>query len=125
MSLKQDARIRYYDVQTGHQGSLVRKGRYLSPAVSPDGLSVAAVEYPVDGSAAIVVLDARSGNILRRWKTPDGFQPTEVVFQGAGLVFAAITDDGTGLYRVPMDGGRPETLLAPQPVTPTPSPKGP
>ena len=116
-TLKQDARIRYYDVQTGHQGSLVRKGRYLSPAVSPDGLSVAAVEYPVDGSAAIVVLDARSGNVLRRWKTPDGFQPTEVVFQGAGLVFAAITDDGTGLYRVPMDGSRPETLLAPQPVT--------
>ena len=116
-TLKQDARIRYYDVQTGHQGSLVRKGRYLSPAVSPDGLSVAAVEYPVDGSAAIVVLDARNGNVLRRWKTPDGFQPTEVVFQGAGLVFAAITDDGTGLYRVPMDGGRPETLLAPQPVT--------
>ena len=116
-TLKQDARIRYYDVQTGHQGSLVRKGRYLSPTVSPDGLSVAAVEYPVDGSAAIVVLDARSGNVLRRWKTPDGFQPTEVVFQDAGLVFAAITDDGTGLYRVPMDGGRPETLLAPQPVT--------
>ena len=116
-TLKQDARIRYYDVQTGHQGSLVRKGHYLSPAVSPDGLSVAAVEYPVDGSAAIVVLDARSGNVLRRWKTPDGFQPTEVVFQDAGLVFAAITDDGTGLYRVPMDGGRPETLLAPQPVT--------
>ena len=116
-TLKQDARIRYYDVQTGHQGSLVRKGHYLSPAVSPDGLSVAAVEYPVDGSAAIVVLDARSGNLLRRWKTPDGFQPTEVVFQDAGLVFAAITDDGTGLYRVPMDGGRPETLLAPQPVT--------
>ena len=116
-TLKQDARIRYYDVQTGHKGSLVRKGRYLSPAVSPDGLSVAAVEYPVDGSAAIVVLDARSGAILRRWKTPDGFQPTEVVFQDAGLVFAAITDDGTGLYRVPMDGSRPETLLAPQPVT--------
>ena len=116
-TLKQDARIRYYDVQTGRQGSLVRKGRYLSPAVSPDGLSVAAVEYPVDGSAAIVVLDARSGNVLRRWKTPDGFQPTEVVFQGAGLVFTAITDDGTGLYRVPMGGGRPETLLAPQPVT--------
>ena len=116
-TLKQDARIRYYDVQTGHQGSLVRKGRYLSPAVSPDGLSVAAVEYPTDGSAAIVVLDARSGHVLRRWKTPDGFQPTEVVFQDAGLVFAAITDDGTGLYRVPMGGGRPETLLAPQPVT--------
>ena len=116
-TLKQDARIRYYDVQTGRQGSLVRRGRYLSPAVSPDGLSVAAVEYPVDGSAAIVVLDARSGNVLRRWKTPDGFQPTEVVFQGAGLVFTAVTDDGTGLYRVPMGGGRPETLLAPQPVT--------
>ena len=116
-TLKQDARIRYYDVQTGRQGSLVRKGRYLSPAVSPDGLSVAAVEYPTDGSAAIVVLDARSGHVLRRWKTPDGFQPTEVVFQDAGLVFAAITDEGTGLYRVPMGAGRPEPLLAPQPVT--------
>ena len=116
-TLKQDARIRYYDVQTGRQGSLVRRGRYLSPAVSPDGLSVAAVEYPTDGSAAVVVLDARNGNVLRRWKAPAGFQPTEVVFQDAGLVFSAITDAGTGLYRVPMDGGRPETLLAPQPVT--------
>ena len=116
-TLKQDARIRYYDVRTGHQGSLVRKGRYLSPAVSPDGLSVAAVEFPTDGSAALVVLDARSGNVLRRWKTPAGFQPTEVVFQDAGLVFTAITDEGTGLYRVPRVGSRPETLLAPQPVT--------
>ena len=116
-TLKQDARIRYYDVQTGHQGSLVRKGRFFSPAVSADGLSVAAVEYPTDGSAAVVVLDARSGNVLRRWKTPDGFQPTEVVFQDAGLVFAAITDEGTGLYRVPAGNGAPEILLAPQPVT--------
>lgn len=116
-TLKQDARIRYYDVKTGHQGSLVRKGRYLNPAVSADGLSLAAVEYPTDGSAAIVVLDARNGNLLRRWMAPSGFQPTEVVFQEAGLVFTAITDEGTGLYRVPMDGGRPEILLAPQPVT--------
>ena len=116
-TLKQDARIRYYDTKTGHQGSLVRNGRYLSPAVSPDGLTVAAVEYPTDGSAAIVILNAQSGSILRRWKAPSGFQPTEVVFQEAGLIFAAITDEGTGLYRVPMDGGRPETLLAPQPVT--------
>ena len=116
-TLKQDARIRYYDVQTGHQGSLVRKGRYFSPALAPDGLSLAAVEYPVDGSAAIVVLDARNGYLLRRWTAPAGFQPTEVVFQDAGLVFAAITDEGTGLYRVPLDGGRPETVLAPQPVT--------
>ena len=116
-TLKQDARIRYYDVQTGRQGSLVRDGRYLSPSVSADGLSLAAVEYPVDGSAAVVVLDARSGNLLRRWVAPAGFQPTEVVFQDAGLVFAAITDEGTGLYRVPAGGGRPETLLAPQPVT--------
>ena len=116
-TLKQDARIRYYDVQTGRQGSLVRNGRYFSPAVSADGLSVAAVEYPTDGSAAVVVLDARSGNLLRRWKTPDGFQPTEVVFQDAGLVFAAITDEGTGLYRVPAGSGAPDTLLAPQPVT--------
>ena len=116
-TLKQDARIRYYDAQTGHKGSLVRKGRYFSPAISPDGLSVAAVEYLTDGSAAVVVLDARNGDLLRRWKAPAGFQPTEVVFQETGLVFTAITDDGTGLYRVPRDGGRPETLLAPQPVT--------
>lgn len=116
-TLKQDAQIRYYDEQTGRQGSLVRDGRYFSPAVAPDGLSVAAVEYPTDGSAAVVVLDARTGSLLRRWVAPDGFQPTEVVFQDAGLVFAAITDEGTGLYRVPKNGGRPETILAPQPVT--------
>ena len=116
-TLKQDARIRYYDAQTGHKGSLVRKGRYFSPAISPDGLSLCAVEYLTDGSAAVVVLDARNGDLLRRWKAPAGFQPTEAVFQDAGLVFTAITDDGTGLYLIPTGGGAPETLLAPQPVT--------
>ncbi|MBQ3766087.1 MAG: hypothetical protein II874_05055 [Bacteroidales bacterium] len=116
-TLKQDARIRYYDTKTGHKGSLVRKGRYFSPALSPDGLSLCAVEYPTDGSAAVVVLDARNGQLLRRWAAPDGFQPTEAVFQDAGLVVAAITEEGTGLYLVPRDGGRPETLLEPQPVT--------
>ena len=115
---RQDLRIRYYDAQTGRTGSLERKqGRYLNPAVSPDGLSLCAVDYLTDGSAAVVVLDARSGNVLRRWKTPDGFQPTEAVFQDGGIVFAAVTDEGTGLYRVPAGGGAPETLLAPQPGT--------
>lgn len=116
-TLKQDLRIRYYDARTGHKGSLVRKGRFASPSVSPDGLSLCAVEFPTDGSAAIVVLAARSGDILWRWPVPAGLQPAEVVFQDAGLVFSAISDDGTGLYLVPRDGGAPETLLAPQPVT--------
>ena len=113
--LKQDSRIRYRNIDSREVFSLTGAGRYYNPAVSGDGLRLCAVEYPQDGSSAIVVLSPRDGTVLRRWTAPAGLQVTEAVFQGEDLVFAGITEGGSGLYR--LAGERLETLLAPCPVS--------
>ena len=116
-ALKQDSRIRFLDRATGKKGSLTHHGRYYHPAVSPDGQTLCAVEYPLDGTTAVVVIDGSNGDILWRQSAPAGVQWTEAVFQDNALVLAGITDEGSGLYRLPLGGGPVETLLEPLPVS--------
>ena len=116
-TLQQDSRIRFLDRASGKKGTLTRQGRYYHPAVSPDDRSLCAVEYPLDGTTAVVVLDALSGDVRWRQSAPAGVQWTEAVFQDGALVLAGIAEEGTGLYRVPLGGGSVETLLEPLPVS--------
>jgi len=46
--------------------TIIKDSRYLYPALSPDGLKLAAVEFLDDGSAALVILEVESGKELRR-----------------------------------------------------------
>lgn len=116
-TLKQDSRIRFWDRATGKKGRLTRHGRYFNPAVSPDGRTLCAVEYPLDGTTAAVVIDAQNGDLIWRQSAPAGVQWTEAVFQDGALVLAGISDEGSGLYRIPLGGGPVETLLEPLPVS--------
>lgn len=110
---KMSVRIRYMDPD-GRPRFLTRQGRFYNPAPSPDGTQVAAVEYPVAGGSAIVVLDM-DGNVVLRLRAPDGLQYYDVEWFGAGLAAAAISEPGEGLYQVDENG--PRVLLAPQPVS--------
>lgn len=93
----QTSRIRY--VEAG--GKKVRdlaSGRYVTPAVSPDGKTIAATEYPVTGGGKIVLLDISDGKAIKSITAPDGLQVTEVAFLGDDIVFTGISDAGMGLY---------------------------
>lgn len=114
-SMKQDSRIRYMDTEDGRIHDLTKHGRYFNPVPSPDGKTVAAVEYPVTGGTAVVVLDAVSGCETFRRSMPDGFQAYEVAWLAGSLAVAAISSDGSGVYL--MNEGGLEELLAPQPVS--------
>ena len=110
---KMSSRIRYMD-PGGKPRFLTREGRYYNPAPSPDGTRVAAVEYPVAGGSAIVVMDLE-GKVVQRFRAPDGLQYFDVEWFGKGLAAAVIAEGGEGLYRVDENG--PRVLLAPQPVS--------
>lgn len=114
-SMKQDSRIRYMDTEDGRIHDLTKHGRYFNPVPSPDGKTVAAVEYPVTGGTSVVVLDAVSGREILRRRMPDGFQAYEVAWLAGSLAVAAISSDGSGVYLMDEDGL--EELLAPQPVS--------
>ena len=79
---------------------LTKKTRYYHPAPAPDQAVLAVTEYPVDGSSRVVLLDANDGSVLRTYPAPAGVQVLETAWVGGVLYASAITDAGTGLYRV-------------------------
>lgn len=88
-------------------------GRYVNPTVSPDGNSVVAVEYPIEGGSRIVVFDARTKRKVLSIAAPAGMQATEAVIWDGMLVFAGIDDNGAGLYISDPEGHIRE-LMAPE-----------
>ena len=111
--MAQTSRIRFFETGSRKIGNLTA-GRYVNPAVSPDGKSIAAAEYPVKGGSRIVLLDIENGREIRSIPAPDGLQVTEVAFLGDDIVFTGISDNGMGLYSTDFSGIR--TLEAPVPV---------
>ena len=117
-SLEMTSRIRSYDLATGHTGTLTRKGRLFNPSVSPDGTMLAAVEYPVTGGSAIVILNPATGKVLRRRQMPDSLQAVEPRFMSNALIFNAISEGGSAIYRINAGlDGEPECLLGPVKVS--------
>ncbi len=64
------AEIYTYDLLTGEQNRISDKGKFFSPALSPDGLKIAAVEVSHETQYSLVVLDAATGTELWRFNYP-------------------------------------------------------
>ena len=90
--------IRSFDTRTGKIRNLTRKGRLFNPAVSPDGRTIAAVEYPIKGGSAIVLVNADDGKIERRLAMPDSLQAAEVCFLGEDIAFSTVSESGSGIF---------------------------
>lgn len=109
-SLKQSSRIRYYEPASGRSVSLTVKSRMVNPSPSPDGLLVAAVEYPYEGGSKLVLVDAYSGGIKASIPSPDSLQLTEPLWipgeeNGRGTIYVSgISGKGSGIYSVPVEG---------------------
>lgn len=95
--------------------ALTRRGRLCHPAVSDDGETLVAIDYPTNGGSALVFLDAATGIEIGRTEAPAGLQLMEAGFLGKDVVVAAIDERGSGLYRV--SGQEFTHLLDPRPVS--------
>lgn len=62
--------IKTYDLETGRHQVLQRKTRLHSPALSPDGKTIAAIESDTANTVSLVLVDAGSGKELRRFASP-------------------------------------------------------
>ena len=63
--------IARYDMDSGEFRYLTEKGKYFSAALSPDGSRIATVEFDASRQCRLVLLDAQSGDVLRRYRNPD------------------------------------------------------
>lgn len=117
-SLKMTSRIRYYDIDKGKTGTLTKKRRLFNPEPAPDGSTICAVQYPVKGGTAIVLIDPADGKILRKRSMPDSLQAVEVCFHGNSIVFNTVSEAGSGIFSVNADlSGDLECLCTPLPVS--------
>jgi len=111
--MEQDSRIQMMDLHTYTVKDFTLKGRYFNPVVSPDGKSIAAVEYPRDGSCKAVIFDIDTREKIKEINAPEGVRFTEPAFWGDGLVLASIQEGGSAVYFT--DFASVRTVLGPYP----------
>ncbi len=103
------------DVRTKKTRRLPGEHRYFNPSLSPDGRSIAAVEFETDRTCALVVLDAESGRLLKRMPSPDNalLQAPSWSPDGRKIVFTFQDDRGKGISVFTCGTGETREVLPP------------
>lgn len=114
-SLMSESRIMYHNLHMDTRGKLTAKEDLLyNPDINPSSGFVASVEYGVDGSSSITVVNGINGEKIASIKGPSGVQLVETAWIGEDILATGLTDEGFGVYR--HTGGSWSTVLEPQPV---------
>ncbi|MBO4571893.1 MAG: hypothetical protein J5699_08220 [Bacteroidales bacterium] len=103
--LRSSSIIRSYDPANGKTRNVSRGTRWFNPSVSASGDALFVAEYKVEGGSSCLMIDSRSGRVLREIPAPDGGQITETAEAGGRLYALIITEKGQGLYSIPTEGG--------------------
>ena len=131
-SLKSASKIRYFDIDgsgkhtlrpqtTGHSRPTPnsdsrpdRESLLYNPDINPENNFIATVEYHIDGSSSLTIVNGINGDVIARIVGPDGVQLVETGWIGEDLLVSGITDNGFGIYRY--STGSWSVVLEPQPV---------
>jgi hypothetical protein len=107
--------VKLFDLKTGKERTLKRRTRYFSPALSPDGLTVAVVDAPAEGSCSIVLLDAATGEEKDRLPNPDEalLQTPSWCADGKNILAVANGAGGKSIVRIDIATGRCTPVLPP------------
>jgi len=63
--------IKQYDLETGKTIRLTQKTRYFAPCLNSEGSLIAAVEVNETNNNFLVILDAKTGQVIHRHATPE------------------------------------------------------
>ncbi|MCR5571309.1 MAG: hypothetical protein K6F42_03605 [Bacteroidales bacterium] len=99
-----------YDPARKRKARLTRGERLFNPAPSAAGTQIAAIEYPVAGGSALVLLSP-AGEKRQRIAAPGDLQLVECAWVGETVYVSAIGPQGIGIYE--LREGRFAERLAP------------
>ncbi len=106
--------IMMYDVASGSRKRITHKGRYFSPALSPDGLVIAAVETSATNRYALVLLDASTGKETWRFS----YESNDFIMQpawhedGQKIAILALDEAGKRIDILNPESATIETVLS-------------
>ncbi len=104
--------IRVLDANTGEQKRLTSKTKYFSPDISPDGSRVLAAHVNTNGSSELHLLNAASGEIIKKLPNPDHYFFTQSRFINDAEAVSAVrnTDGSMALVKVNLSTGNIDPL---------------
>jgi len=93
--------IKVGNLKSGHVKIISNHSRYFSPALSPDGLKIAAVEVSLKNEYSLVILDAGSGKQLDKIASPKNefLQLPEWTEDGKSLLMLTLGKKGKAIRR--------------------------
>lgn len=91
--------IKYMNPENGMKRTLVSKGNYFNPCISPDGRLIAAVCGPAAGTTKISVIDPLSGKVVRELPVaPEGVTFNECAWSPEGIFASGVSNAGMAIY---------------------------
>ena len=106
--MKSSSDVFAYDPARKQKKRLTHGERLFNPA--PSAAGIAAIEYPVSGGSALVLLSP-TGEKRQRIAAPDDLQLVECAWVGETVYVSAISPQGFGIYE--LRGGRFAERLSP------------
>jgi hypothetical protein len=106
--------IKTLDLDTKQVRRLTDRSRLFSPALSPDGTRLVAVDFARTREATLVILEAGSGREVQRIPNGSGHflvTPTWGADGRSLFVVAVDRSRGNALVRLPLDGAAADTII--------------
>jgi len=105
--------IKLYDLKTKKVKQLTRKSRYFAPVLSHDGKMIATVFVSQESKYAIHILDAASGDVLKKISTEDNlfFITPHWSDDDRFLVAVVLGDKGKSIVKVDVETGELQFLI--------------
>lgn len=105
--------INIHDLNTGKTRQITHRSRLFAPSLSPDAATVVAVEISLSNKIALVELDARNGNIIRRYPNDKNHMLQTPRFNEPGdkIIVVAVSTEGKTLLEVDRKTGLINPLM--------------
>ncbi len=104
--------IKSYDFATGDLRRITKKTRYAGAGISPDGYRIVTIENDLENKNSIVILDAISGNVIKKFSnnTDAQYGMPSYSTDGNEVVMIKITENGKSVISLNAETGA-ETIL--------------
>jgi hypothetical protein len=109
--------IKLMDTRDRSIKQLSRRSRYMSAAISPDGITIAATENSTDNKNSLVLLNVNTGKVVRSIPVPDNayLQRARWSDDGTKICMISLTNKGEGIVSFNLADQSWEKLISESP----------